>query len=88
MKPEHAEKAPVHVDKPVVNGSALDELHEAPTSTADPEPEKEKSSALIEDVKAAVTPTLEAALPAIAQVAPDSRDVEKASDEVRLNPDL
>ena len=71
----HAEKLP---EEHVANGFTLDEPHDAPTSAAEPEPEMP-----IEEVKAVVTPVVEGA---VAQVAPDPEEVEKASDEVRSNP--
>jgi hypothetical protein len=88
---EHAEKVPVDADKPVANGSALDEPHEV-IPTAGP---REDPSPLIEGGEGAKavttpTPTVEAAHVgnvAVAQVAPDP-EVERTSDEVRLNPDL
>ena len=88
VESEHAEeeKVPVDADKPVANGSALDEPHEVPTPTAEPAPEA--PSTLTEGAKAVITPTVEAAHVAVAQVAPDPQEVERASEEVRLNPDL
>jgi hypothetical protein len=86
VEPEHAEKVPVNADKPVSNGSALDEPHEAATPTAEPAPQVPS----IEIVKAVITPTAEAVQHvAVAQVAPDPKEVERASaEEVRSNPDL
>ena len=82
VESEHAEKVPVDADKPVANGSALDEPQVTPTA----EPVPEEPSPLIEGAKAVITtPTVEAAHVAVAQVAPDP---ERASEEVRLNPDL
>ena len=86
VQAEHAEKVPVDADKPVANGSALDEPHEVPTPIVEPSPEE--PSAIPEEAKADITPTVEAAHVAFAQVAPDPQGVERASDEVRLNPDL
>jgi hypothetical protein len=85
VEPEHAEKVPVAADKPVANGSALDEPHEAATPTAEPAPELPST----EGVKAVITPAAEAVQHvAVAQVAPDPQEVERASEEVRSNPDL
>ena len=92
VESKHAEKekVPVDADKPVADGSALalapDEPHEVPTPTAEPAPEE--SSTLTEGAKAVITPTVEAAHVAVAQVAPDPQEVGRASEEVRLNPDL
>ena len=84
VEPEHVEKVPGHADKPVENGSALGEPHKLPVPTAGPAPEK--SSTLPDEAKALVTSIVTTAHVAVAQVAPDPREVERASDEVRLNP--
>ena len=89
VEPEHrhAEKVPVNADKPVANGYALHEPHEVPTTpTAEPAPEK--PSTLVEGVKADIAPAVGAAHVAVAQVAPGPQEVERALDEVRINPDL
>ncbi|KAI9452936.1 hypothetical protein F5148DRAFT_1234721 [Russula earlei] len=79
-EPDHAEKLPAQDDKPVANGYALDEPQNVPTAAAEPAPEG--PSTLAEDVKAGVAPAVEALHGAVAQVGPDSQQVEKASDEV------
>jgi hypothetical protein len=86
VEPEHVEKVPGRTDKPVENGSALGEPHEAPIPTAEPAPEK--SLTLPDEVKALETSAVDVAHTAIAQVVPGSQEVERASDEVRLNPML
>jgi len=84
VEPEHAEKVPVNADKPVANGSALDEPHEAATPTTEPAPEVPST----ENVKAVITPAAEAVQHVtVAQVAPDPQEVERVSEEVRSNPD-
>lgn len=90
VESEHAEKVPVDADKPVANGSALDEPHEVPTPIVEPSPEEPSTipKPEPEEAKAVITPTVEAAHVAFAQVALDPQEVERASDEVRLNPDL
>lgn len=85
VEPEHVEKVPGRADKPVENGSALGEP-EAPIPTAELAPEK--SSTLPDEVKAPETSAVDAAHAAIAQVVPDPQEVERASDEVRLNSTL
>jgi hypothetical protein len=84
VEPEHVEKVPGHADKPVENGSALGEPQEAPIPTAEPVPEK--PSTLPDEVKAPVTSAVDAVHVAVSQVAPDPQEVERALDEVRLNP--
>ncbi|KAI9510991.1 hypothetical protein F5148DRAFT_474272 [Russula earlei] len=79
-EPDHAEKLPAQDDKLVANGYALDEPHNVPTAAAEPAPEG--PSTLAEDIKAGVAPAAEALHGAVAQVGPDSQQVEKASDEV------
>jgi hypothetical protein len=83
VEPEHVEKVP-HADKPVVNGSALGEPHEAPIPIAGPAPEK--PSTIPDEVKQVVTSAVDAPHAATAQVAPEPQEVEKASEEVRSNP--
>jgi len=80
VEPEHVEKVPGHADKPVVNGSALGEPHKLPVPTAGPAPEK--SSTLPDEVKSLKSSIVNTAHVAVAQVAPDPREVERASDEV------
>jgi hypothetical protein len=84
VEPEHVEKVPGHADKPVENGSALGEPHKVPVPTAGPAPEK--PSTLPDEVKVLETSVVDTAHVVVAQVAPDPREVERASDEVRLNP--
>jgi hypothetical protein len=83
VEPEHVEKVP-HADKPVVNGSALGEPHEAPIPIAGPAPER--PSTIPDEVKQVVTSAVDAPHAATAQVAPEPQEVEKASEEVRSNP--
>jgi hypothetical protein len=83
VEPEHVEKAPRPTDKPVSNGSAL-EPHEAPIPIAGPAPEK--SSVIPDEVKQVETSAVDASHVATTQVAPEPQEVEKASEEVRLNP--
>jgi Glycogen recognition site of AMP-activated protein kinase len=71
-EPEHTDKVPEHSDKPAVNGSAIDTHHQVPEHTAD-----EPASTVAEEVKAAVTPTV--------QVVPNTQEVERSSDEVCLD---
>jgi hypothetical protein len=89
VQSERAEKVPEDADKPVSNGSALDEpqSHEVTPAV---EPAPEEPSSLIEGVKAVITPTssVEAAHVTAAQVAPDPQEVERAPEEVRVNSDL
>jgi Glycogen recognition site of AMP-activated protein kinase len=84
VEPEHVEKVPRHADKPVVNGSALGEPHEAPIPITGPAPEK--SSTIPDKVKQVVTLAVVAPLAETAQVVPEPQEVERASEEVRLNP--
>jgi hypothetical protein len=85
VEPEHAEKVPVNADKPVANGSALDEPHEAAIPIA--ERATEDLSTLTEGVKVVITPAVEAVQHvAVVQVVPGPQEVERASEEVRLNP--
>lgn len=88
VESEHAEKekVPVDADKPVANGSALalDEPHEVPTPA--PAPEEPSTLTETEGAKAVITPTIEAAHVAVAQVAPDPQEVERASEEITLEP--
>jgi len=85
VEPDHAEKLP---EEHVANGFSLDEPHDVVTSAAEPEPEG--PSTLVEEVKVVVTPVVEGegTQAAVAQVAPDPQEVEKASDEVRSNPNF
>ena len=85
VESEHAEKVPVDADKPVANGSALDETHEVPTPIVEPSPEEPSTipKPEPEEAKAVITPTVETAHVAFAQVALDPQEVERASDEVR-----
>lgn len=84
VEPEHVEKVSGHADKPVENGSALEEPHEAPIPTAAPAPEK--SSTLPDKAKEVVTSAVDATHAAIAQAAPEPQEVERVSEEVRSNP--
>ena len=84
VEPEHVEKVPGHADKPVENGSALEEPHKVPVPSTGPA--TEKSSTLPDEVKELETSIVDTTHAAVAQVAPDPREVERASDEVRLNP--
>jgi hypothetical protein len=86
-EPERVEKGPDHANKSVANGSALDERHETPAPMAEPTPENERPSSFVEEVKAVAAPAVEAVQGAVAQVVPGPQEVEKASDEVRSNPD-
>ena len=81
VEPEHVEKVPTPADKPVENGSALGELHEAPIPIAAPE----KPSTIPDEVKQVVTSAVDAPHVATAQVAPEPQEVERASEEVRSN---
>jgi len=81
VESEHAEKVPVDADKPVANGSALDEAHEVITSTAGPAPEEPSPIEGGAKAVTTLTPTVEAAHVAVAQVAPDPQEVEWASEE-------
>jgi Glycogen recognition site of AMP-activated protein kinase len=83
-EPEHTEKVPEHADKPATNGSAVDAHHEAPVVDSTPE----KASTIAEEVNAAVTPAVEATQAAAAQAALSPQEVERAADEVCLNPSL
>jgi len=83
VEPEHVEQVPRHADKPVVNGSALGEPHEAPVPIAGPVPAApEKPSAIPDEVKQVVTSAVDAPHAATAHVAPEPQEVERASEEV------
>ena len=82
VEPEHVEKVPRHADKPVENGSALGESHEAPVAA----PAPEKPSTIPDDVEQVVTSAVDAPHSATAQVASEPQEVERASEEVRSNP--
>ena len=84
VEPEHVEKVPKPADKPVENGSAFGEPHEAPIPIAGPAPEK--PSIIPDEVKQVVTSAVDAPHAATAQVAPELQEVERASEEVRSNP--
>jgi len=77
VEPDHAEKLP---EEHVANGFALDKPHDVDTSAAEPKPAG--SSSLVEEVKTVVTPAVESPQAAVAQVAPDPKEVEKVSDEI------
>src|SRR6266567_9605819 len=83
LEPERVEKVPSPADKPVENGSALVEPHQATIPIAGPAPEKPTIS---DEVKQVVTSAVDAPHVATAQVAPEPQDVERASEEVRSNP--
>lgn len=86
VESEHAEKVPVDADKPVANGSALDEP-QVPTPIVEPSPEEPSTIPEPEEAKAVITPTVEVAHVAFAQVVPDPQEVEGASDEIQLSPE-
>jgi len=81
-------------DKPATNGTALHVIRDTPTPTADAAPEQRPRvpgdgttvDPAVEAVRETVAPAVEAAQEAVAQVAPPPIEVEKAADEVRLNP--
>lgn len=81
------EKVP-HADKPVVNGSAPGEPHEAPGPVPVPiaGPAPEKPSIIPDEVEQVVTSAVDAPHVATAQVAPEPQEVAGASEEVRSNP--
>jgi Glycogen recognition site of AMP-activated protein kinase len=82
-EPEHAEKVPEHADKPPMNGSAIDEHHEAPEPTVDST--SEQANTVDEEVKVAVA-VVELVEDAAPQVAPGPQEVEEATDEVCVDP--
>jgi hypothetical protein len=85
VEPEHVEKVSRPADKPVENGSALGEPHEAPIPIAGPAPEK--PSTIPDEVKQVVTSAVDTPHAATTQVAlaPEPQEVERASEEVRSN---